>query len=109
MKGTSTYQEIAEANSRRFVHLRTGTIMSLWSAGRICSGPTPLGIREIHCQHRRLNRDNQMVWMLLTIHLLADPDSGDVKALAYLKDINRGKTAGTGTPIPGQKTPYPAV
>ena len=91
VKGTSTYQEIAEANSRRFVHFEDwDNYVSVVCRENLLRSYAA-GNREIHCQHRRLNRDNQMVWMLLTIHLLADPDSGDVKALAYLKDINREK------------------
>lgn len=99
---------MAEANSRRFVHFEDwDNYVSVVCRENLLRSYAA-GNREIHCQHRRLNRDNQMVWMLLTIHLLADPDSGDVKALAYLKDINREKQRELELQYQAKKTPLPS-
>lgn len=87
----ATYQEVVESGSRPNIHFEDwdnylatvsrDSLLEAYAAGK----------REINCQHRRLNKENQMVWMQLTIHLLADPETGDIKALAYLKDINAQK------------------
>lgn len=46
---------------------------------------------EVNCEHRRVNKDGEILWMLVTAHLLKDPLSGDLKALVYLKDIDNRK------------------
>lgn len=50
-----------------------------------------LGKTEIQLEHRRKNQDGNMVWMLVTIHLIKDLDGEDLKGIAYLKDIQRRK------------------
>ena len=49
------------------------------------------GETEINCEHRRLDREGNARWMLLTAHLVKEPVSGDLKALIYLKDIDTKK------------------
>lgn len=49
------------------------------------------GQTEIKCEYRRVSLDGEVVWVRLTTHLIKEPDSGDIKALVYLRDIDREK------------------
>ena len=49
------------------------------------------GKLEIKLEHRRINLKGQVQWRELTGHILKEPDSGDLKALIYLKDIDQKK------------------
>lgn len=49
------------------------------------------GRSEVNIEHRRVNPHGRAIWMRLTAHLLREPVSGDLKALAYLKDIDKEK------------------
>ena len=49
------------------------------------------GMHEISCEYRRVDTDGNVRWMLQTIHFLKEADSGDLKAIIYLKDIDDKK------------------
>lgn len=49
------------------------------------------GQAELNCEHRRVDPNGEIRWMRLTEHLLRDSVSGDLKVLAYLKDIDSKK------------------
>lgn len=49
------------------------------------------GIAEIKCEHRRLNAEGKMIWMLMIMHMIKDVVTKDIKGIAYLKDIDKDK------------------
>lgn len=50
------------------------------------------GIREIQCEHRQFkNNQGDIIWMVIIVHLLKDPISGDLKGIGYLKNIDKRK------------------
>ncbi len=49
------------------------------------------GLHEISCEYRRVDADGKVRWMLQTIHFLKEADTGDLKAIIYLKDIDDKK------------------
>lgn len=51
------------------------------------------GRPEVNIEYRRVDSHGRVIWMRLTAHLLREPVSGDLKALAYLKDIDKEKRA----------------
>ncbi|UDN56588.1 GGDEF domain-containing protein [Clostridioides sp. ES-S-0010-02] len=48
-------------------------------------------ISEIKLEYRRMNQDDKMIWVLCTMHLIKDSITNDIKALAYIKDIDEQK------------------
>ena len=49
------------------------------------------GNTEVKCEHRRMTAEGRMTWMLLSTHMIRDPETGDLKGIAYLKDIDANK------------------
>lgn len=48
------------------------------------------GEHEIYMEYRRLNNDDNLIWIACTMHILEDPQ-GDIKAISYVEDINEKK------------------
>lgn len=48
-------------------------------------------ISEIKLEYRRMNQENKMIWVICTMHLIKDSITNDIKALAYVKDIDKQK------------------
>lgn len=49
------------------------------------------GVTELRCEHRRLNAAGMYQWMLVTVHLLEDPETRELKGFTYLRNIDRQK------------------
>ncbi len=48
-------------------------------------------VTEIKLEYRRMNQENKMIWVICTMHLIKDSITNDIKALAYVKDIDKQK------------------
>ncbi|MCC0714405.1 PAS domain-containing protein [Clostridioides sp. ES-S-0077-01] len=48
-------------------------------------------VTEIKLEYRRMNQENKMIWVVCTMHLIKDSITNDIKALAYVKDIDNQK------------------
>lgn len=49
------------------------------------------GKRALHLEYRRKTQGNDYIWVECTIHFLQEPESGDIKGLMVVKDINDKK------------------
>lgn len=48
-------------------------------------------VTEIKLEYQRMNQENKMIWVICTMHLIKDSITNDIKALAYVKDIDNQK------------------
>lgn len=49
------------------------------------------GITELYCEYRRPNKAGDLIWVSCTMHLLEDSKTRDLKAFAYVENINTEK------------------
>ncbi|MEG0838899.1 MAG: diguanylate cyclase [Hydrogenoanaerobacterium sp.] len=49
------------------------------------------GENELYCEYRRPNETGEAVWVACTMHLYEDPHTGNLRARAYVEDIDAEK------------------
>jgi diguanylate cyclase (GGDEF)-like protein len=87
-----SYDEILERVAKKRVYeedregylsmLNRENLMNAYNSGRM----------ELRCEHREIDFEGKLRWVKLTVYLVKDPISNDLKALAHLKDIDGRKT-----------------
>lgn len=101
---TMTYSQLMETFINRVVHPEDRKAYTELMRQENFIASLKNGVDRLGIQFRRIVKQNQMMWMEISIHLFQEPYTQDVLALLYLQDIDREKRQELDAPLTPAET-----
>lgn len=88
---TDDFEELMRRFAEKAVHPEEREAFLEMHSCRYLLDAFEQGAREFEAEYRRRETDVETIWVSCTLHLLQEPESGDVKGFAYVTNIDGQK------------------